>query len=123
MDPDMFEVVVFEDSDRYDGKECVTREVVIEYFIDRYKQYLSPEYYSEDDVWFNRGRLWLSYRDKSGGDKPKTVMLIGPVSNNIVAKIKEEVKKLYIVKCEDCGVVIPKDPENKWVLCTDCANK
>ena len=113
-----FEIVVFEYSDLYDGAATVPADKVLDEFIEQYKSYLSPEYYPEDEVWFMRSRLFLSYRDKTGGDKPMTVMLIGLITDELVAEIKAAVAKLYIKKCPDCGKEMPK--KWKWPVCEVC---
>ena len=118
-----YEIAVFEYSDLYDGDEDVSPDKVICELIVYYKRYFVSRNVDEGDVWLQRGRTWLSYADKAGGDKPMTLMLIGSITDELVANLKEEVKKLYIVKCEDCGIVIPKDRHHNWLICRDCRNK
>ena len=67
-----YEIAVFEYSDLYDGAAIVPADKVVEKFMDQFKHYLNPEYYPEDEVWFMRSRLFLSYRDKTGGDKERS---------------------------------------------------
>ena len=118
-----YEIAVFEYSDLYDGDEDVSPDKVICELIVYYTRYFVSRNVDEGDVWLQRGRTWLSYADKAGGDKPMTLMLIGSITDELVANLKEEVKKLYIVKCEDCGIVIPKDRHHNWLICRDCRNK
>jgi hypothetical protein len=113
-----YEIAVFEYSELYDGAATVPADKVVDEFIEQYKSYLSPEYYPEDEVWFMRSRLFLSYRDKTGGDKPMTVMLIGPITDELVTQIETAVAKLYIKKCPDCGKEMPK--KWKWPVCEVC---
>jgi hypothetical protein len=115
-----YEIAVFEYSDPYDGPSIVSADKVVEVFMKHYKRYLSPEYYPEDEVWFMRSRLFLSYRDKTGGDKPMTVMLIGPITDELVAEIKAAVAKLYIKACPDCGKDMPNTKSTKWEVCAIC---
>ena len=115
-----FEIAVFEYNDLYDSNPRVKSTEVVKVLIENYKRYLSPEYYAEDDVWFMRSRLFLSYRDKTGGDKPMTIMLIGPITDELVAEIKTTVERLHIKKCADCGKELPK--KHKWPVCRDCIN-
>ena len=113
-----YEIAVFEYSDLYDGAPTVPSTEVVQEFMKQFKRYLSPEYYPEDEVWCSRSRLWLSYRDKTGGDKPMTVMLIGPITDELVAEIKTAVALLYVKRCADCGKDMPT--KWKWPVCEVC---
>ena len=133
-----FEIITFEYSDLYDGKYRVSAEEVVQAFMKQYVEHLSPEYYPEDEICFDRGRLWLSYVDKTGGDKPKHVMLIGQITDELVAEIQAAVSKLYLKNCGarcaratppapprcsccwDCGKELPKDLSSNWALCLTC---
>lgn len=115
-----YEIAVFEYSDLYDGAATVPADKVVQSFIEQYKRYLNPEYYPEDEVWFGQGRLWLSYRDKTGGDKPMTVMLLGRITDELVAEIKAAVARLYIKACPDCGKDMPNVKSTKWEVCRVC---
>jgi hypothetical protein len=118
-----YEIAIFEYSDLYDGDEDVSPDKVICEFMAYYKVHFNPRYYQEENVRFQRGRTWVSYADKSGGDKPMTIMLVGSITEELVANLKWAVAKLYIVNCEDCGVVVPKDPRHNWLICRDCRTK
>ena len=113
-----YEIAVFEYSDLYDGAPTVPSTEVVQEFMKQFKRYLSPEYYPEDNVWFMRSRTWLSYRDKTGGDKPMTVMLIGPITDELVAEIKTAVALLYVKRCADCEKEMPT--KWKWPVCEVC---
>ena len=113
-----YEIAVFENSDLYDGAPRVPADKVVDEFMKQFKRYLSPEYYPEDEVWFGQGRLWFSYRDKTGGDKPMTVMLLGHITDELVAEIKTAVALLYVKRCADCGKDMPK--KWKWPVCEVC---
>ena len=113
-----YEIAVFEYSDLYDGAATVSADKVVQTFIEQFKRHLNPEYYPEDEVWFMRSRLFLSYRDKTGGDKPMTVMLIGQITEELVAQIKAAVARLYVKRCQDCGEEMPK--KWKWPVCEVC---
>ena len=119
-----FEICTFEYSDLYDGIDTVEPENVVKEFMKQYTRYLSPEYYPEEEVWFSRGRTWLAYSDKTGGDKPMMVMLIGPgtITDELIAQIKDSVAKLYIKFCADCFKVLSKERARKWTVCHECAN-
>jgi hypothetical protein len=112
-----YEIVVFEDLDLYDGKSKVEIGELVDEFIKYYDRYFSLDYLKQKDVWFTRSRLWLSYTDKSSGDKPKTVFVIGHITDELVSLIKERVKKFYTSYCGDCGKEIDTDT---WALCKLC---
>jgi len=116
----MFEIAIFRYSDLHDGDDEVSPDKVICEFIEHYKHYFDPVYVDEGDVWFQRGKTWLSFRDKSGGDKPITIMLMGPITEQLVNDLKEEVKRVYMRTCWDCK----KEFKDKtWAVCMDCRNK
>jgi hypothetical protein len=75
---------------------------------------------AEEDVMFQKGRTWLSYTDRSGGDKPITIMLVGPITDEIVLVLKEAVAKVYMRNCWECK----KEFKHKTrALCEVCRNK
>ena len=115
-----FEIATFEYSDLYDGMNTVEPENVVNEFMKQYTRYLSPEYYPEEGIRFSRGRTWLTYSDNTGGDKPKMVMLMGPITDKLIAQIKDAVAKLYIKFCGDCFKVLSKEESLKWALCKPC---
>ena len=119
MDTD-FEIATFEYSDLYDSSNRVPKDQVVNQFIKQYIRYLSPEYYAEDDICFSKGRLWFSCSDKTGGDKPMTIMLIGPITDDLIKEIKEAISKLYIKICEDCKKEMSKKESRKWAVCGVC---
>ena len=114
----MFEIVVFENHSCYDGEICDDTNV-IEKYIDLCKHYVKPEYVSEEEAFFTYGKLFVSYSDHSGGDKPMNVILVGEITEEMRGTIQEKLKKIYIKQCEDCGVDISFDR----CLCRECANK
>ena len=115
-----FEIATFENSDLYDGVTRVPADEVVKVFLQQYKKYLNPEYYAEDDVWSTRGRLFFSCSDITGGDKPMKIMLIGPITDELVAEIESAVSKLYIKCCVDCGKEMSKVEALKWDVCLIC---
>ena len=115
-----FEIAIFEYSELYDCDRDVSPDKVICEFIEYYKQYFDPCYYEEENVRFQRGRTWLSYADNSGGDKPMTVMLMGSITEEIVANLKEAVAKVYMKTCGNCG---KEFKDKKWALCEVCMEK
>ena len=114
-----YEIAVFEYSDLYDNEFIVSKEKVLDAFMKKYERYFPLEYYDEKDIWFTKSRLWMSYTDKSGGDKPKTLFLFVFLTEELVAAIKEKVTIYYKRFCGDCGKEIQVD---KWALCEMCRN-
>jgi hypothetical protein len=114
----MFEIIVFENHCYYDG-DIYDNTNVIEKYINVCKHYVNPEYVSEKEAYFTYGKLFVSYSDHSGGDKPMNVILVGEITEEMRGTIQEKLKKFYIEQCEDCGV----DISFKDSLCHECANK
>ena len=116
----LYEIVVFENSDVWYGGEDVDADKIIEKFIEHYSNYFSPGDVAEEDVWFQGGKSWLTYRDKSGKDNPVTIMLVGPITKEIKLQVDEAVKKVYMRTCWECE----KEIKSKCrALCDECMNK
>jgi len=98
---DMYEIAVFEYSDPYSGQEMVSRQNVVKEFIKAYKEFLPPHYYEKDEIVYWRGRTWLSYVDKSGNDKPITIMLIGNITKDLEEEIERAVEDIYKPNTEE----------------------
>ena len=113
-----YEILVFENHDLYDS-DIADPEDVVKKFIAMCRTYVNPDYVDEGYTELRSTNKSVTYHDRYGSDKPKLVMLIGPVTTELYDEIKEESKKLYIKKCEDCGVRVPRN----WCLCKECANK
>ena len=115
-----YEIAIFKYSDLYDGDHNVSPDKVICEFIEYYTRYFDPEFIDEGDVRLQRGRMWLSYADNSGGDKPRTIMLMGSITDELVANLKEAVAKVYMKTCWECE----KEIKSKCrALCEECRNK
>jgi hypothetical protein len=95
---DIFEIAVFEYSDPYSGEEMVSRQNVVKEFVKAYKKFLPCE---KDDIVSWRGRTWLSYVDKSGNDKPMTIMLIGTITKELEQEIERAVEDIYNPNTEE----------------------
>jgi len=115
-----YEIAIFEYSDLYNGNADVPADKVLETFITHYTHYFSPDRVEEGAVCLQRGRTWLSYSDRSGADKPKTLMLMGPMTDELAARLKEAVAKVYVMTCEDCG---EEFKDRKWAVCKTCRDK
>ena len=117
-----YEIIAYEYNSPYDG-ETVTQENCLELFVAMCKKYVNPEYVSEDETDVDYGKRYFSYADRSGGDKPMHIMLIGPkMTSELVSEIKARLKKFYERLCEECQCDITKD-NKKWLLCSICRNK
>jgi hypothetical protein len=115
-----FEIAIFEHSDLYDGDQDVSPDKVICEFMEYYRRYFISRNLDEGDVRLQRGRTWLSYADNSGGDKPMTIMLVGSITEELVANLKEDVAKVHMKTCGDCGKEIK---DKTWALCKTCRDK
>jgi hypothetical protein len=49
-----------------------------------------------------------------------TVMLIGSITDELVANLKWAVAKVYVKTCGECGEEIK---DKTWALCAMCRNK
>ena len=112
-----YEIVVFENSDVWYGGEDVDADKIIWLFIEHYTCYFSPDDVDEKNVWFQGGKSWLTYRDKSGNDKPITIMLVGPITKEFKVQLDEAVQKVYMKTCWECK----KEFKHKtWAMCEEC---
>jgi hypothetical protein len=91
---DTFEIVAFEYQDVHGRLDCQRHEVV-EKFVSKYCDYFDPAYYTEPNIRFDRGKYYISYNDDSGGHKSVVLMLMGPITETLVAQIKAGVREMY----------------------------
>jgi hypothetical protein len=49
-----------------------------------------------------------------------TLMLIGSITEELVANLKEDVAKVHMKTCGDCGKEIK---DKKWAVCEECRYK
>ena len=113
----MLEIIVYRNQSLYYAED-VSDEMATRKFLDVCKEYVDPEYVSEQEGHFVNGKMFVSYSDNSGNDKPKIVMLIGLLTQDMIDDIQNGIKKFYIRNCEDCGKEIPITR----VVCKECAN-
>jgi hypothetical protein len=114
-----YEVIVFEYQDIY-ATAMIPKENLVEEFTNMCVEYVSPEYIPQSETCLNYGKTFVSYSDRSGGDKPMIVLLTGvTVDSDLISPIKESLRKKYLGVCEDCGVEV----EMKWALCIECRQK
>ena len=114
-----YEVIVFEYQDIY-STAMIPKENLVEEFANMCVEYVSPEYIPQSETRLNYGKTFVSYSDRSGGDKPMIVLLTGvTVDSDLISAIKESLRKKYLGVCEDCGVEV----ERKWALCIKCRQK
>lgn len=114
----LFEILVFENHDLYDS-DIANQEDVVTKFVAMCRTYVNPEYAEERYTCLSKTNKTITYSDRNGNDKPKLVMLIGPVTLELNTAIRAEIKKFYHPdrKCDDCGVSV----EPNRVLCRECA--
>ena len=113
----MYEILAFEHNTIYDATSSETSENALDTFIEFCSEFVSPEYIPEDLTAFNSGRLYMTYADRSGNDKPMLVMLIGHITEEMISMACARLKKLYARICEDCNV--NEVPITKSV-CSEC---
>ena len=114
-----YEVIVYENQDIY-ATAMIPKENLVEAFTNMCVEYISPEYIPQSETRLNYGKTFVSYNDRSGGDKPMIVLLTGvTVDSDLISAIKESLRKKYLGVCEDCGVEV----EMKWALCIKCRQK
>ena len=114
-----YEVIVFEYQDIY-ATAMIPKENLVEAFANMCVEYINPEYIPQSETRLNYGKTFVSYSDRSGGDKPMIVLLTGiTVDSVLISAIKNAIRKKYLRVCEDCGVEV----EGKWALCIECRQK
>jgi hypothetical protein len=114
-----YEVIVYENQDIY-ATAMIPKENLVEAFTNMCVEYISPEYIPQSETRLNYGKTFVSYSDRSGGDKPMIVLLTGiTVDSVLISAIKNAIRKKYLRVCEDCGVEV----EGKWALCIECRQK
>jgi hypothetical protein len=89
-----FEILALEQHELYDG-EITDSNNVLEEFVKFYKRYFINYELPRESILFNSSIMFISYTDKSGGDKPLMLMLIGKLNETLINKIKIEIEKLY----------------------------
>ena len=109
------EIVAFEDQSPYDSVYILNNP--IGKFIEMCNRYINPKYVLEENAEVFFGQTFVSYCDRSGGDKPMMVMIMG-ITSNMIPEIIKALKELYINKCR-CGKII----EKKMAVCNECCDK
>jgi hypothetical protein len=114
-----YEVIVFEDQSIY-STAMIPKENLVEAFANMCVEYVNPEYIPQSHTSLKFGKTFVSYSDRSGGDKPMIVLLTGvTVNSDLISAMKDALRKKYLRVCEDCGVEV----ERKWALCIKCRQK
>ena len=117
--PYPFEIIAFENHDIYDTNAASTSEDAVKKFVEMCRLYVNPHDVSKRDTDLSKTNMSVIYVDRSGNDKPMMILLNGPIDSALFKTISDEIDKLYIQNCEDCGVEI----ELTRALCKECANK
>ena len=89
-----FEILALEYHDLYDG-EITDSNNVLEEFVKFYKRYFINYEIPRESISFDSSIMFISYSDKSGGDKPIMLMLVGKLNETLINEIKTEIEKLY----------------------------
>ena len=114
----MYEIVSFEYNDIYDSEYVIGKDEAIETFMKHCKKYVNPEYILKESTSFSTGYTYISYGDRSGGDKPMMVLMTGTFTGDMLTRIREALDDLYFNKCEECSEKISLE----WALCEACRN-
>ena len=95
-----YEVIVYENQDIY-ATAMIPKENLVEAFTNMCVEYVSPEYIPQSETCLDYGKTFVSYSDRSGGDKPMIVLLTGvTVDSDLISAIKESLRKKYLGVCE-----------------------
>jgi len=89
-----FEILALEGHELYDG-EITDSNNVLEEFVKFYKRYFISYEIPQESISFNSSIMFISYTDKSEGDKPIMLMLVGKLNETLINEIKTEIEKLY----------------------------
>jgi len=90
----LYEIIVFESQDIYDY-ETATNVNVLKKYLEMCRKYVSPEYLPESLTRFSSSMQTVSYCDRSGGDKPCIVLLVGNTTDALKKAIQEGLKEFY----------------------------
>ena len=114
------EVVIFENQSVY-GSRLLPAEGIAAAYVKICAEYIHPQFVPESNTALNYGNTFITYRDRSGNDKPFLIVLMGvTVDTALVAAIKLRLKELYVVRCGDCGNLVE---DRRWALCLKCRNR
>ena len=108
----VYEIVVLENQDIYDREVIHNQPLdnIVNKFIEHCKRHVSPEYVFQNETELYKGILFISYTDRSGGDKPCNVMLLGEnLTDEIFEAIRCKLDNLYLEisnRCDDCGEIV-----------------
>ncbi len=99
--PVLFEVLVFEHYSGYDGADAETPEEAVAAFVAMCSRHVDPRHVPQASADFGASRLYMSYADMSGiCDKPKLVLLMGYITEQMVSEAKAALAAMYTKKCE-----------------------
>jgi hypothetical protein len=89
-----YEIIAFHQQRIY-NHTLVAEADVLHMFLESYRGYMNPGQIEQIDIDFHRGKFFMSYADNSGGQEPLHLMLIGPITNELVDSICAGIKALY----------------------------
>jgi hypothetical protein len=107
-----YEILVYEHNSMYDSRDANAANV-LDVFLETCREYVNPEYVNQNYTEFHSSKRFVSYADRSGNDKPMLVILIGTITDEMLAGIRDGLKKLYVRVCEDCG-------QEMGLVCNKC---
>lgn len=89
-----YEIIVFENQDVYDVT-TVSELSVVKKYLDYCERYVNPEYVEKNESVLFHTKMMVSYVDRSGGDKPCNVLLLGAISTELLEEIRHGIDKFY----------------------------
>ena len=110
-----YKFMVFENHDLYDSGLSPADEAVYN-FVKISLQYVPRE----DGEFETDGERTVRFTDRSGGDKPMMVLMVGVFTKEMIDAIREGLKEFYIRHCKECNSIINN---NKWLICNNCIKK
>ena len=115
-----FHILVLENHSPYDCIRDVSAENAVEDFMKMCREYASPEYNTlENTSFMSETNVFCSYSAGCGNDKPMMILMMGPITPDMIALITHGLKGMYITRCQDCSEEI----SITRTLCKVCIEK
>ena len=109
----MFELQCYEYMDCYDG-DMVTSDQAVAAFVAMCRRHVDPRRVLQKHTEIDIGTLFMAYKDKSGNDKPKLVLLMGPLTQEMKSEAQAALAAMYTQECSwyikgggTCKTVVP----------------
>ena len=110
----LFELVVYKHFSSYDGALVAGGKEAVAAFVAMCCKYVAPCEVPQEQAVFQARTLVMTYKDLSGNDKPKMVMLMGPLTEEMKAEAQAALAAMYTQECSwyikgggTCKTVVP----------------